>query len=122
MDKADRRVFPVGCRWNACSHHDEIFFMRNELVVPTNSAKLLEQFFPRWMRVLRSLQDLQYIIMCIPICYKRAKSIKGPVDISTAGTPTPKLKSKRNIMLRRTINQYTISFLIMRENLSLYLS
>ena len=100
-----------------CAHTVVKFFflMRNELVVPTDGAKLLEQFFTRWMRVLQGLQDLQYIIMCTPICYKRVKSVKGPVGISTAGTPMPKLKSKRNIMLRRIINQYVQSFMIMRE-------
>jgi hypothetical protein len=122
MDKADRRVFPVGCCWNACSHHDEFcFLMRIELVVPTDGAKLLEQFFTWWMHVLRGLQDLQYIIMCTLICCKRAKSVKGPVRVSTAGTPMPKLKSKRNIMLWHIINQYAQSFLIVRESQLLYL-
>jgi hypothetical protein len=61
MDKADRQVFPVGCHWNACSHRDEFFFfMRNELIVPTDGVKLLEQFSPRWMRVIQGLQDLQF--------------------------------------------------------------
>jgi hypothetical protein len=81
-------------------------------------CELLEQFSPRLMHVLRSLQDLQYIIVCTPICYKRAKSVKGPVGVSTTGTLMSKLESKRNIMLRRTINQYAKSFFIMRENIS----
>jgi hypothetical protein len=40
IDKADLRVFQVGCHWNACSHRDE-FFMRNELLVPIDGVKLL---------------------------------------------------------------------------------
>jgi hypothetical protein len=36
----------------------KFFFMRNELVVPTDGAKLLEQFFPRWMSVLWDLRVL----------------------------------------------------------------
>jgi hypothetical protein len=36
---------------------------------------------------------------------KQQKSVKGPDGVSTAGTPMPKLKPKRNIILRRTINQ-----------------
>jgi hypothetical protein len=49
--------------------------------------------------------------------YKRMKSVKGPVGVSTTDTSMPKLKSKRNIMFRRTINQYVKSFMIMRENM-----
>jgi hypothetical protein len=48
---------------------------------------------------------------------KEQQSVKGPDGVSTAGTPMPKLKSKRNIMLRRTINQYAKSFMIIRESL-----
>jgi hypothetical protein len=48
---------------------------------------------------------------------KEQQSVKGPDGVSTAGTPMPKLKSKRNIMLRRTINQYAKSFIIIRENM-----
>jgi hypothetical protein len=37
---------------------------------------------------------------------KEQQSVKGPDGVSTAGTPMPKLEPKRNIVLRRTINQY----------------
>jgi hypothetical protein len=37
---------------------------------------------------------------------KEQQSVKGPDGFSTAGTPMPKLKLKRNIVLQRTINQY----------------
>ena len=37
---------------------------------------------------------------------KNNQSVKGPNGVSTAGTPMPKLKPKRNIVLRITINQY----------------
>jgi hypothetical protein len=47
---------------------------------------------------------------------KEQQSVKGPDGVFTAGTPMPKLKSKRSIMLRRTINQYAKSFMIIREN------
>jgi hypothetical protein len=48
---------------------------------------------------------------------QKSEKRQRPVGVSTAGTPMPKLKSKKNIMVRRTINQYAKSFMIMRENM-----
>jgi hypothetical protein len=48
---------------------------------------------------------------------KEQQSVKGPDGVSTAGTPMPKLRSKRSIMLRRTINQYAKSFSLSERNI-----
>jgi hypothetical protein len=48
---------------------------------------------------------------------KEQQSVKGPDGVSTVGTPMPKLKFKRNIMLRCTINQYVKSFMIIRKTM-----
>jgi hypothetical protein len=58
MDEADWRIFPVGVAEMRAHTVMKFFFMRNELIVPTDGAKLLEQFSPRWMSVLRDLRVL----------------------------------------------------------------
>jgi hypothetical protein len=57
----------------------------------------------------RSMGPLSSVISCrvySSLLQKEQQSAKGPDGISTAGTLMPKLKPKRNIVLRRTINQY----------------
>jgi hypothetical protein len=73
----------------------------------------------RWRQTVRivflmvdanSLGPSSSVISCCvhsDLLQKEQQSVKGPDSVSTAGTPMPKLKPKRNIVLQRIINQYT---------------
>jgi hypothetical protein len=76
-------------------------------------VSLLKTVFPTVDE--RSSGPSSSVISCYvhsSLLQKEQQSVKGPDGVSTAGTPMPKLKSKRNIILRRTINQYAKSFII----------
>jgi hypothetical protein len=75
----------------------------------------------KFVRTVFPTVNLCFLELSRSVIYNHAKSVKGSVGISTAGTSMSKLKSKKNIILRHTINQYVKSFMIMRENISLYL-
>jgi hypothetical protein len=103
MDKADRRVFLVGCRRNACSHRDEFFFYEKR----TNRSHRRRQTVRTVFHTVdvHSLGPSSSVISCrvhSSLLQKEQQSVKGPESpdgVSTAGTPMPKLKPKRNIVL-----------------------
>jgi hypothetical protein len=118
MDEADWRIFPVGVAEMRAHTVMKFFFYEKRINRSHRRRQTVRTVFPTVDE--RSSRPSSSVISCrmhSSLLQKEQQRVKGPDGVSTAGTPMPKLRSKRSIMLRRTINQYAKSFIIIRENL-----